>query len=259
MKVAQFKFWVVSIVFFAISSCTNDNNDQAKLLKKIIETSDSGVVKTILFDYDGSNILSIDSDKSRKDFIYTDNLITKINTTDKVAVTTISVDYSYQNNKLIQVKSPDNYYINYIHNSNGTISYEKFDIGIPNVETKLYHGTLFFSNRNLVKEERILDDTDVNTISKYDVTYEYGYSQNPYFNIIGFDKLLDYNDLMSKNNYSISTVETSVEKNGQIISSAIFYKNNFKYNSINYPIENNSIVSIPEKGLSYTVKTEYFY
>lgn len=259
MKITQFKFWVVSVIFFAISSCSSDNNDQVKLLKKIIETSDSGVVKTILFTYDGYNILTIDSDKLRKDFFYTGDLITKITTTDKVTFKSISVDYSYQNDKLIQAKSPNNYITNYTHNSNGTVAYVKFDLSVPNVETKLYEGILYFSNRNLVNEERILETTEVGTISKYNVIYDYDYSQNPYYNILGFDKILDHDDLISKNNYSISTVETIVEKNGQIISSATFYKNNFKYNRIHYPIENNSIVSIPEKGLSFTLKTEYFY
>jgi hypothetical protein len=37
-----------------------------------------------------------------------------------------------------------------------TLFYEK---GFGNQEAKIYHGTLYFKGKNLIKEDRILDDT----------------------------------------------------------------------------------------------------
>lgn len=259
MKKVKYLFWFLSIIIVLLSSCTHeDQDDSIKFLKKIVETSDSGTPKTTFISYDGNKIVFIDNEKMHQDFYYTGDLITAITTTDKVESSTNTVTYKYQNENLIEIKSSNKYLINYMHNSDGTVTYEKFDISVPNVQTKLYHGTLYFKNNNLVEENRLLDNTDVGTVSKYNVTYAYDGKKNPYYSIEGFYKLLDFNDLISQNNFSISTVETTVEKDDQIISSASFYKNTIKYSG-NYPNEKNSIVTIPDKGLAYTLKTEYFY
>jgi hypothetical protein len=42
--------------------------------------------------------------------------------------------------------------------SDDTVSYEK-SIVLGNQEAKIYHGTLYFKGKNLIKEDRILDDT----------------------------------------------------------------------------------------------------
>jgi hypothetical protein len=95
---------------------------------------------------------------SRTDFNYTNGLITKIVTIDKVARSK-TLEYSYNTDQLIQVLSPNNYVIKYTYNSDDTVSYEKKSIVLGNQEAKIYHGTLYFKGKNLIKEDRILDDT----------------------------------------------------------------------------------------------------
>jgi hypothetical protein len=74
---------------------------------------------------------------------------------------------------------------------------KKKSIVLGNQE-KIYHGTLYFKGKNLIKEDRILDDSArycfeiqwiLNTILK-----------NPFYAILGYSKLMDHNDLVSLNN-----------------------------------------------------------
>jgi hypothetical protein len=48
---------------------------------------------------------------------------------------------------------------------------KRFVLG--NQEAKIYHGTLYFKGKNLIKEDRILDDTAPGIVSKYTVDFEY--------------------------------------------------------------------------------------
>ncbi|WPR72799.1 hypothetical protein SLW70_06640 [Flavobacterium sp. NG2] len=260
MNKTKYVFWLLSVVFLVLVSCTHeDQDDSIKFLKSIVETTDGGSVKITTFSYNGAEISSIVDDSTIKEFKYNLGLITAIDITNKTTSVKTTVEYFYENGKLIQVKLAGDYMINYVHNSDGTISYEKFDISTLNLKVKIHHGVLTFKNGNIIKEERVLDNQAVGVISKYNVYYDYDYKLNPLHNIVGYDKLLDHEELMSSNNYLISTVETSVEKDGQIISSASFYKNTFQYDKRNYPIEKNSLVSIPHKGISYNLKTTYHY
>ncbi len=260
MKKAKYIYWFLSVVLLVLSSCTHeDQDDSVKFLKKIIETTEGGEVKTTTFLYNGAEISSIEDDSTIKEFKYTLGLITEIGTTTKSTSVRKKVAYFYENGKLIQVKSNGDYLINYVHNQDGSISYEKFDISVLNIEAKIYHGVLFFSNGNIIREERIYDNVAPGVLSKYNVNYEYDFKLNPLHNIKGYDKLLDHEGIISTNNYLISTVETTIEKDNQIISSASFYKNTFKYDKGNYPVEKNSLVSIPHKGISINLKTTYSY
>jgi len=252
-------YWFLSLTSFVFNSCTDDLDDNVKYLKTVVETSESGTAKTTIFSYRGTQLSSIDDAASLKEFVYTSGHITAITTTNKKNSSKATVSYTYELGKLNTVTLPSDYLIKYTHNADGTISYDKFDISVLNVETKIHHGILFFNKGNVIKEERTLDNVEAGVISKYYVNYEYDYKTNPLHNVTGYDKLLDHEGIISSNNYLIKTEETSVENNGQIISSASFYKNNFKYDTGNYPVENNSLVSIPHKGISYNLKTVYNY
>lgn len=240
-------------------SCSDDLDDEIKFLKSLVETSDVGSAKTTNFIYNGPLLTTIEDDNIVKTFTYSSDLITEITTTNKSTKEKKIVDYTYENGKLKTVKSAGDYSINYTHNSDGTVSYEKFDISMIIVGFMIQHGVLYFKNGNLTKEERFIDTVGVGVLSKYIVYYEYDSKNNPFYNIVGYDKLLDQEGVVSSNNYIISTVETTVETSDQIISAASFFKNTFKYNALNYPIEKSSLVSIPNKGISYNLKTTYKY
>lgn len=245
--------WVLSIFVLTLCSCSTDNDDTVKLLKKVVETSEAGTSETSLFTYDGTEIVSIDGVQKRTDFTYTDGLITKAVTLNKTNQLLETIEYSYLEGKLVEAESLGNYRINYIHNSDKTVSYEKFTIS-GNQQVKEFHGTLYFENENFIKEERILDNTASGVLSKYSVSFDYDSKYNPLYNILGYKKLLDYNEGASSNNSLISTVITSISKDDQITSSANFYKSSFKYDLDNYPTE-----QVSENGNTGYLKTTYFY
>ncbi|MFE3868884.1 hypothetical protein ACFX5E_12495 [Flavobacterium sp. LS2P90] len=254
MKKTNYIFWLLSIFLLTLYSCSNDNDDSVKLLKKVVETSEEGISETTLFTYDGNEIVNIDGDKKRTDFTYTDGLITKVVMLNKTNQLQETIEYSYLEGKLVEAESLGNYRVKYIHNSDKTVSYVKFEIGSGNQEVKEYHGVLYFENENLIKEERILDNTAPGVLSKYSISFDYDSKHNPLYNISGYKKLLDYNEEMSSNNNLISTVITSVSQDDQIISSARFYKKSYTYDLDNYPFE-----QVSENGNTGYLKTEYFY
>lgn len=233
-------------------SCSNDNDDSVKLLKKIVETSEAGTSEITLFTYNGNQIVSIDGTLKRTDFTYTDGLIAKTVTLNKTTQLLVTIEYSYLNGKLDKVESLG-YRIKYIKNSDKTISYERFMIS-GNQQVKEFHGKLYFENANLIEDDRTVDNTNAGVISNYTVSYDYDLKKNPLFHVTGFRELLNQNEKISLNNSLISTVITSVSKDDQITSSANFYKSSFKYDLDNYPIER-----VSENEKTGYLKTEYFY
>lgn len=78
-----------------------------------------------------------------------------------------------------------------------------------------------------------MDNTEAGVLSKYSVTFEYD-AKNTFHNIAGYNKLLDYIESISPYNCILSTVITSIDKKGQILTSANYYKSTFKYDSKGY-------------------------
>ena len=247
-------FWVVSIFVLALCSCSNDTNGSRKLLKKAVATSADGVVVTTLFAYNGDKIVNVNGVQKHIDYTYTDDLITKTVTLNKTNQLVETIEYRYVENKLVEVESLGNYRINYIHNSDKTVSYERFTIGSGNQKVKEFHGTLYFENENFIKEERILDNTAAGVLSKYSISFDYDSKNNPLYTILGYKRLLDRREAISSNNSLINTVIATSTNGDQVLSSANFYKSSFKYDSDNYPTE-----QISENENTGYLKTEYFY
>ncbi|MFV5688505.1 hypothetical protein ACM55M_07760 [Flavobacterium sp. ZT3R25] len=229
------------------------------MLKKIVATSADGIFATTLFTYNGNKIVSIDGIQKHVDFTYTDGLISKTVTLNKINQLLETIEYTYVAGELIRTKSPNNYIINYIHNSDKTISYEKLAINSAYKEVKMYHGILYFQNENFIKDERILDNAAVGVTSSYSISFDYDSKHNPLFNVLGYKKILDYNEAISSNNSLISTVIISTTKDEQIASSAKFYKSSFTYDLENYPTEQVSETALFANGNRGYQKTEYFY
>lgn len=259
MKKAKNIFWVLSIFLLTLFSCSDDNDDGVKLLRKVVETSEDGISKTILYTYNGNEIVSIDGPQKRTDFTYTDGLIMKTVTLNKTNQLLETIEYNYLKGKLVEVESLGNYRINYIHNSDKTVSYEKFTIVSTNQQVKEFHGTLYFENENFIKEERTFDNTNAGVIANYSVSYHYDAKKNPMFHVTGFKELLNQNEKISLNNNVISTVITSVSKDDQITSSAILYKSYYSYDMVQYPTKKVSETTIFANGNAGYLKTEYFY
>ena len=251
MKITKNIFWILSLSVLFLISC-----DRNKFLTKLVETSADGSAKTTLYTYKGNEILSIDGNEIHDDFVYNNGLISKIVTTDKLSQRKTTMVYTYDKKMLVRAECLNEYSISYLHNQDGTISFEKKAL---NPETKLYHGTLTFKNNNIIKEERVIDSSAAGMVATHTLSFEYDTKKNPLHSIMGYEKLLDQSNLISLNNSVISVVTTTETKADQTISSANFYKNTFKYDENDYPLERVSEAVMPAKGKSYYLKSEYFY
>lgn len=252
-------FWIVLAFLVVFYSCSKDKGDNAKLLKRIVEVAADGTSANTNFTYNGDEIKRIDGVKQRIDFSYMDGLITKIIVIDKIKQVSNTIEYRYLRGQLVSVKSLNNYIINYTPNSDGSIAYEKVDRKSGNQEVKIYHGVLYFQKKNLIKDERTFDNTPVGVVTTYSISFEYDSKNNPFHSILGYEKLLDHSDIISGNNSLITVVTTSSAQNDQIVSSANFYKNTFKYDDDGYPTEKISEAVMPANGNSDYLKTQYFY
>ena len=251
--------WVLSFFVVTLFSCSDYENNNVKLLKKVVETSEEGTSETTLYSYIGNEIVSIDGTQKRTDFTYTDGLITKMVILNKKNQFLETIEYSYLGGKLSEVESLGSYKTMYVHNSDKTVSYEKFTIVSANQQVKEFHGTLYFENENLIKDDRTLGNTNAGVISNYSVSFDYDANKNPLFHVTGFRELLNHNEKISLNNNVISTVITSISKDDQVTSSASFYNNFFKYDLDNYPIEQVSENTVATNGNVGYLKTQYFY
>ncbi len=249
-------FLIISVASAFLNSCSGDKDDKNKLVRKIIEINAEGASTITFFKYEGDLILSSDGPRKHIEYSYMDGLILQIVTTDKLSKHSDTLKYNYQDGKLLNIISSENYIVKYHHNEDGTISYEKLSLAGTNQEKKIFHGTLYFENRNLMKDERILDDSVSGVQSSSKITFVYDEQNNPFCNIMGYVKLLDHNDAVSFNNSVMIVQETKEIQDEQVISSANLYTTTIKYDADNYPIEKFSEASINNTNYS---KIQYFY
>jgi hypothetical protein len=241
MKKTNIHLGLIIIVLITLFSCTNESVDPVpvQLLKKIVEVSVDGSSSTTLLTYDGFKIVSIDELEKLSQFYYTGDLITKIVESDKTDQHQNTLEYSYTNGRLVKIMSSDNYILNYSHNADGSVSYEKWTKDSNNDDIKIFHGTLYFQSGNLVKDHRFLDDAGKDVLAENIVSFEYDNKNNALYQIQGFNKLLDYPKRISLNNETncskISSVKHIVDN--QVISSINTYNSKHQYDSLGYPVE----------------------
>lgn len=252
---------ILVVVLMTLCSCTTETIEQVPMLKRIVEVSVDGTSNTTTLNYNGNKIATIDKVDAFLEFYYTGDLITKIVELTKSNSHTNTLEYSYSVGKLTKIISSDNYVINYVHNSDGTISYEKLAKDSNNNDVKIYHGTLYFQNENLIKEEKIFDNTGIGVLVKNTVEIAYDAKNNSLNNILGFSKLLDYSKEVSTNN-TIINIEVSSIKNAdddQVTSSIKRNDSQIEYNSNGYPIEIVSEKIIFGGTDSKHLKSQLFY
>ena len=241
MKKENIIIGLVSVFLITLCSCTNENIDQVpvQLLKKVVEVSVDGTSNTTLLTYDGNKIVNIDKFDKYFEFYYTGDLITKIVELDKTNQHLNTSQYLYSDGQLSKITSSDNYVLNYIHNSDGSVSYEKITKDSNNIDVRINHGTLYFQSGNLVKDDKFLDDAEKGILAENSISFEYDYKNNALSNILGYNKLLDYSITISSNNVISSSEISSVKHidDDQVISSIKINKSKHQYDSNNYPIE----------------------
>jgi hypothetical protein len=261
MKKALKIVGIVVVLLVTLCSCTNEPIEQVQFLKKIVEVSVDGTSNTTVLNYDGNKIVNIDKADKFLKFYYTDDLITKIVALDKTSDQVNTLDYLYSEGELIKISSSDNYAINYIHNSDGSVSYEKVTKGSNNLEVKIYHGILYFQNENLVKDERTSDDSGNGVLAKTISSIAYDSKNNALKNILGFNKLLDYSKIISSNNEILSTAVSSVNyiDDNQVVSEIKRFDSKYEYNTDGYPTEIVSQNIMFGSADSKHLKSQLFY
>lgn len=251
------------VVLITLFSCTNESVDPvpAQLLKKIVEVSVDGSSSTTLLTYEGFKIVSIAKSDKSSEFYYTGDLITKIIESDKINQHQNTLEYSYTDGLLVKIMSSDNYILNYIHNTDGSVSYEKWRKDSNNIDIKIFHGILYFQSGNLVKDHRFLDDAGKDVLAENILSFKYDTKNNALYQIIGFNKLLDYSKTISLNNETncskISSVKHIVDN--QVTSSINTYVSKHEYDSLGYPVEIVSENTIFGKNDSNHLKSLLFY
>lgn len=255
------KIGVIIIFLLAFCSCTTETIEQVPVLKKMVEISIDGTSTTTTFAYNGTKIIHIDKPDALSEFYYTGDLITKMVEFTKSNSHKNIFDYSYSNGELVKMISSDNYVVNYVHNTDGSVSYEKLTRDSKGLDVKIYHGILYFQKGNLIKDEKTFDDTGNSVLSQSEVSFVYDSKHNPLLTIQGFDKLLCFQQAISLNN-CISWIESYIIKNtndDQIISSAKRYDSQYQYDSNGYPTEIVSEKNIFGSTDSKHLKSQFFY
>ena len=231
----------VSVLLIILSSCTNESVAlvPVQLLKKVVEISADGSSNTTLLTYNGNKIVSIDKVDAFLTFYYTNDFITKITELDKSNQHLNTLEYVYSNGDLTKIISSDNYMLNYSHNTDGTVSFEKVTKDLNNNDVKIYHGKLYFQNGNLIKVDKFLDDAGAGILSENTINSTYDSKNNALYNILGFNKLLDYSEIISLNNTLSSSVTASVKyiDEDQETSSIMMNSSTYQYDLNDYPTE----------------------
>ncbi len=236
-----FNLFLIAVFISTLTSCTSDNDDtiQVKLVRQIIEVNQDETSSTFNFTYDGQKISTIESDESLKTFTYTDNLITKIVEVNKITQAQTTSDYSYTNTILTKIVSSENYTLNYNHQANGSILSSKTTTDANNNIVLLWNGTLSLQSNNITENNKTLENSNTNILTKEEYNFNYDSKFNPLKNIIGFNKLLDHSNIISKNNVT-SIVEINYTKfldTEQEVSSAKIITNKYSYDKQGYPKE----------------------
>ena len=260
-KVFQF-FSIFSITLLLLTSCSSDDSvTQSILVTQITDIATNGATKTTIFNYNGNKIVNAESVDQQIEFTYTDDLITQMIDINLTTLHQNTLDYTYDADELIKITSSDNYIMNFVHNSDNTILYEKKTVDSDGNEVLVYHGKLYFQNYNLTKDERTMDDTPITILSKSEVTYVYDAKNNPFHNITGFTKLLNYFDNISTNNAVNGTKQASINylDTDQATSSIVTYNNVYQYDGSDYPTEIISEQPVFGSGISgYTMSLFYY-
>lgn len=258
MKKLLYLFTAILLVFTSCSKVDNDSSDStSSILPKKVTTvysdGDSDIENMV---YNGNKIVSVtEKDGSSAKYTYTGDLITRVDDFDKDGKLKYTTDYNYANGKLntsVEKSAKPNeiyyYKTKYMHNADGTVSYDNFRGLISTGVEEEYGSTgkYTFKDGNLFKLEVSNYGTEYSSVYKYDT------KNNPRKNVLGFSLLL-HDENSSVNNV---VEKTSTSGSGvDIRTNTTTYT--YKYDANNYPTER--IATFPNGNSTSTETTQYVY
>ena len=228
----------LAVAFTAFTSCTSDDNKtenvttQDALVTKWTETHANGEVYTATYSYNGNQIdkITYGIDNSFQKYTYTGNLITKIEQikSDNTVTATTELEYDSSNRlvKEITIEDRDGETITftsiYTHNDiDGTITekYEDRSTATNDVNTieKVYY----------IKDNEI--SKTVYPFNNYITEFKYKAENNPFKNIVGFDKI--YFSFYFGENGNLKNLESKISHD------TTYEYDYISFNNKNYPTE----------------------
>jgi hypothetical protein len=233
-----------------LASCSSSDDAPAQegvLIKKIVETFDGGDSHTTIYGYNGNKLsYALTGDDDRKIvYTYSGNLLTRVSFQDLDGDESAYTEFEYDGSqRLIHLTAGNSWnntpnYADYTYNDDNAISvqyqlYDNFEM-----EYSIENGKIFRENGDIVKSETYLPAGTRTTLHTYDNNH------NPYMNITGFDKLLDY--MITPHN-NLSSLVTA--PNGDILQQS---NTTLVYGADDFP------VSSVQTGIGSTKTTDYFY
>lgn len=259
-----------SMALIGLSCSSNDNDD----ITEVVETPVL-LTKTIIdgdvynIKYDGTKIVEQTSDDNKRKLVYTytGNLITQVRDYDKGSLT-ITTDFTYDNDKLINIKEVLATYGNngpYVRTH--TFSYpNSTTISCTNIQNYTSAGSTWSSkseetytvnNGEVMSFKAIYYHNNI-LMGNMVETYTYDDKNNPHKNILGFDKIALYNlstfndNLSSKRNV-ITISRTNMPVNSTAYSEKFSFTNS--YNEKGYPTQ----IKKTEDGTAGSRTTNFVY
>ncbi|MFH7015070.1 hypothetical protein [Flavobacterium sp. FlaQc-47] len=226
---------------------------ESNFVKKIIHTYKDGTTSTIDLVYDGNKIVSeTDQGGYKTNYIYTGDLITRIEKQDANGQVYLFKEYNYEAGKLKYILRNEfgNYYkTELLYNSNNSIWFSEFtsDSNGTALESTGRTGTYILKEGNLIKNEQYLG-------SSQDVsTFEYDSKKSPKSNVLGYNLLVD-NDFDQSVNNPITCINIGgLSNNLQTMT----WTYNYEYNENGYATVR--IEKIKKGDSIFVETTQYFY
>ncbi|MBL0014269.1 MAG: hypothetical protein IPP30_11390 [Flavobacterium sp.] len=226
---------ILILLFFtiALASCSSGSDSDSSsstgvLLTKIVLESESGT-RTTTYVYNGNKMNTISNGSTVSYFYYSGNLVSNIESFyNNQLMSVFTFDYNNAG-KLVQSKleSFSNDLVirdTFIYNDDNTISvneYGTFEGGPETLQTQKY---FLDSEGEIIRIEK--NDGSGTAVS----LYTYDTKNNPFKNVLGFDKLFNIMSLGIKHN-TVTTLETDFD--GSTISST---EKKIIYNAQDYPV-----------------------
>jgi hypothetical protein len=252
---------VSCICLLVLNACSSSDSSTPAtesdiLVTKTIEhyANDNSSVTTN-YTYNGKKLVStLDSDGYKEMFTYTGDLITSVKWYDDTDTLLTLETFTYNSSNQITQYVLNDYDTDhgrkemYVHNSNGTVSYTVYNGDNTTQTNLLASGTFYVTNGEVTKIETTTPAPS-STSSMH--IYTYDTKNNPFKNILGYDKMNYTNEEAIGVSHNILTDHFT--SNG---GSDDLYTTTISYNGLNFPVTASEV-----EGTNPTteISTEYFY
>lgn len=253
-------FCLVAFSALFLTSCgssddSSTNDESGVLLKKTIETyASDGSTVTTNYTYSGKKMVkSTDSDGYYENYTYTGDLLTKVEYYDGDDTLLQRETFSYNaNGKLttylaLDLDSDTGHKETYVYNSNGTVSTASFSGDATTQTNPVRTGVVHFTTTGEVSS---FDSVEIFMGMTSTTSYTYDTKNNPFKNVIGFDKLIFIDSEATGLTHNVLTESYTSTSQDYV------YTSTYTYNSLNFPLTDSEI---EDTDASSVIATQFFY